>query len=178
MRINVCFNGKMDRKAIEELGGTVIDELENIPDVAIVDIPDDNDKTLKKFQKHTKVKHASKERWHKGHSDIPVTPEEKWVKGNSVSNSYPDYNTFGSYHHQLLNLKDFWDRGLTGKGMKIGLIDSAGVNNIWVPVKNGIVYDGTIPNYYYAHNSHSTSCAGILTGKPVYTGNPATKSSG
>jgi hypothetical protein len=178
MRINVRFNGKWDRKVIEDLGGTVIDELENIPDVAIVDIPDDDDKTFKKLQKHTKVKHTSKARWHKGHTDIPVIPEEKWAKGNSVSNSYPDYNTFGSYHHQALNLKDFWDRGLTGKGMKIGLIDSAGVNHIWLPVKNGIVYDSSIPDYYYAHNSHSTSCAGILTGKPVYTGNPATKSSG
>lgn len=161
MRITVCFYGQSDPAVIEELGGMVIDELEYIPEVLIVDVPDDE--TFEKVVNHSQIQHAEK---------------EKWIETSAVANSIPDYDNNRAYHHTILNLKDYWDRGFTGKGMKIGLVDSAGVNNIYVNITDGIAYDSTLPDYTYAFSNHSTACAGILVGRPVYTGNPTFKISG
>jgi hypothetical protein len=161
MRIIVTFYEQSDHKVIEELGGTIVDELEFIPEVVIADIPDEE--TFEKILSHSQVLHAEKERW---------------INVRSVTDSNPDFNNNRSWHLDVLNLKDYWDRGLTGKGMKIGLIDSAGVNSVFTPITDGIAYDSTVPDYYNAFSNHATACAGILIGRPVYTGNPVFKISG
>lgn len=129
MRIIVTFYEQSDHKVIEELGGTIVDELEFIPEVVIADIPDEE--TFEKILSHSQVLHAEKERW---------------INVRSVTDSNPDFNNNRSWHHDVLNLKDYWDRGLTGKGMKIGLIDSAGVNSVFTPITDGIAYDSTVPD--------------------------------
>jgi hypothetical protein len=170
MIVPVCFHGEADRKVIESLGGKIIDELENIPEVLMVEIPDDDDELLNKILEHSDVKHVTKV----SDGRIPTGHIGNRAELTAISNSVPPYiqNHEEAYQHMLLKMKDYWDRGLTGKGLKFGIIDASGTNHAYLPTTNGIKFDSNIPSYNYAMDSHGTECAYLGIGKPLYVALP------
>lgn len=187
IRVDVTFYDKADVTVIANLGGAVVDHLEFIPNVLIVQIPEDK---LEELRANPLVKAVDLEQWlpstgsafrpermgkviiesvdANSEEVIPdTTSDASWNKGHSINNAYPDYSVF-NYDKLYLRVKDFWDRGFTGKGIKVGVIDACGVNHMAIDVKDGIWYDPSFTNYTTQSNYHSTSCSYVLAGRPVF----------
>ncbi len=75
-----------------------------------------------------------------------------------------------TYAHSKLKVDDYWNRGITGKGVKIAVMDDAmGVHSA-LPVSGG--YACGAHTDYMGSNEHATHCAGIALGRNLQNGHP------
>jgi|SRR5699024_9577381 len=75
-----------------------------------------------------------------------------------------------TYAHAKLRVDDYWNRGITGKGIKIGIVDDGmGVHEA-LPVSGG--YACGEHSSYMGESEHATHCAGIALGRNLQNGQP------
>lgn len=80
-------------------------------------------------------------------------------------------NTTMTYTGADIKVLDFWERGITGKNVKIGIVDHGQAHHPALPVSGGIACL-THDTYYYAEGEHHTHCAGIALGRNLENGKP------
>lgn len=80
------------------------------------------------------------------------------------------YKTSVTYAHAKLRIDDYWNRGITGQGVKIGIVDDGIGTHDALPVSGGYAC-GKHTNYLQ-ENEHATHCAGIAAGRNLVNGKP------
>lgn len=75
-----------------------------------------------------------------------------------------------TYAHAKLKIDDYWIRGITGKNVKIGIVDDGIGTHDAVPVVGG--YACGAHTTYRQENTHATHCAGIAAGRNLKNGEP------
>jgi subtilisin family serine protease len=106
MNVIVSFYGKSEPDIIKLHGGSVVDELTGIPNLLIADIPDSALNSIKNG-KNIKSVSNSTTGWDRalGLEELPPVGEKY------------------AFSTQLIRCKDFWDRGIKGRGVKVGIMD-------------------------------------------------------
>lgn len=106
-------------------------------------------------------------------------PEIKLEKGDRATDWIPApedvynsdfYKTSVTYAHTKLRIDDYWNRGITGQGVKIGIVDDGIGTHEALPVSGGYAC-GKHTNYLQ-ENEHATHCAGIAAGRNLVNGKP------
>lgn len=159
MRAIIIFKVKSDPSIVTSIGGKVVDELNGIPKLLTVDITDEMACYL--------VEH---------HLIEGVYESKKFpIKRNST---YAKETSSFAWHLNALRVDDYWSRGLTGKGIKIGIIDHGVDHHYNVPLAGG--YDAQhpdTPDYFDTITNddnpqlgaHGTQTASCIVGK-LYKG--------
>lgn len=80
-------------------------------------------------------------------------------------------NSSVTYAHALLKIDDYWNRGITGKGIKIGIMDDGMGTHDALPISGG--YACGEHTTYMQENTHATHCAGIALARNLENGEPA-----
>ena len=75
-----------------------------------------------------------------------------------------------TYAHAKLKIDDYWNRGITGKGVKIGIVDDGVGTHDALPISGGYACGGHTT--YRQENNHATHCAGIALGRNLVNGKP------
>ena len=152
MRIIVLFKEKHDNSVIEAVGGTVLNELEAFPTLVIAEISEDKLEELK------------------AHPDILEVEEDQQLKGRAANSSAFTDPLNATYWWDMLQLRSYWDRGLTGKGVKVGILD-VGVNQHYQlkPLAGGINSHNNALRYDKDINGHGTGIAGVIAAYPYYS---------
>jgi minor extracellular protease Epr len=156
MRVLIVFKEQSDPSVVTELGGTVLHGLNGLPTLLIAEIPDDMKLTL---------------------SDHPsiVSVEEDILRSREDIELHANYKTQQSgyaYHLNTMRAMDYWERGLTGKGIKVAVMDSGIGRHYALPnLKGGIDLGSIVQDYMRddqigGGNGHGTRCAGLIGGKP------------
>lgn len=76
-----------------------------------------------------------------------------------------------TYAHAKLNIEDYWNRGITGKGIKIGIVDDGMEPHDAIDLAGG--YACGAHTTYLVEHYHSMHCAGIAAGRNLQNGEPA-----
>lgn len=80
-----------------------------------------------------------------------------------------------TYAHPKLKVDDYWNRGITGKGVKVGIVDDMMGLHDALPIAGGIAC-GRFTQYhatnYTQGSNHATHCAGIIGGRNLVNGQP------
>lgn len=71
-----------------------------------------------------------------------------------------------------LKIDDYWDRGITGKGIKIGIVDNGIATHDALPIASGIACQDLGDHYYVSEWFHGTHCSGIALGRNLKNGKP------
>ncbi len=79
-------------------------------------------------------------------------------------------NSTVTYAHARLKIDDYWNRGITGKGVKIAILDDAMGVHPALPVSGG--YACGAHTDYIGSNEHATHCAGIALARNLQNGLP------
>lgn len=75
-----------------------------------------------------------------------------------------------TYAHAKLRIDDYWNRGITGKGIKIGIVDDGMANHDAIPIAGG--YACGNHTSYMQEVEHPVHCAGIALGRNLVNGEP------
>lgn len=75
-----------------------------------------------------------------------------------------------TYAHAKLKIDDYWNRGITGEGIKIGIVDDGVGQHKALPIAGG--YACGEHTDYLNENEHATHCAGIAVGRNLVNGEP------
>lgn len=75
-----------------------------------------------------------------------------------------------TYAHAKLKIDDYWNRGITGQGVKIAAIDDAIFPHEALNIAGGYAC-GTLTSYI-GNSDHATHCAGIATARNLQNGQP------
>ncbi len=75
-----------------------------------------------------------------------------------------------TYAHAKLKIDDYWNRGITGKSVKIGIVDDGMGTHDALPIAGG--YPCGEHTTYMQENNHATHCAGIALGRNLANGQP------
>lgn len=76
-----------------------------------------------------------------------------------------------TYAHAKLKIDDYWNRGITGQGIKIGIVDDGMGTHPALPIAGG--YACGEHTTYMQENTHATHCAGIALARNIQNGEPA-----
>ncbi|MFB9981036.1 S8 family serine peptidase [Mesorhizobium kowhaii] len=83
------------------------------------------------------------------------------IAGEFITNDQP-------WHLEVINAKKCWPT-TTGKGIKIGVIDSEIAPNLpFLPIKDGLSFNPSAPNWYEGSDFHGTFCAAIIGCRPTH----------
>lgn len=159
MKIVLTFHETADASVVAALGGTVIDEVEFIPRIMIADIPETS---LPLLSIHPAICHYQ--------IDEGMSPPPDVVHAN-----YKAEQSAFAYQLNAIRVADYWERGLTGKGVKIAVIDTGGGTHYAVDLAGG--YDSnphpTLPLDWSRDDStttnnlgHGTRTVGTVCAKP------------
>lgn len=116
-------------------------------------------------------------------ADDPTHSEFKFVGTSLVeSKKARDYSwelinhdlekTTLTYGQERLKVDDYWDRGITGKGVKIGIVDNGISTHDSLPIVKGIACQDLGDQYYITEWFHGTHCSGIALGRNLKNGYP------
>lgn len=73
-----------------------------------------------------------------------------------------------SYAYDFMNIEEFHKRGYTGKGFKIGILDTGVQKHTNLKVTEGVnVYDSTKPWDYNLANNHGTMVTGVVNAQGI-----------
>lgn len=75
-----------------------------------------------------------------------------------------------TYAHAKLKVDDYWNRGVTGSGIKIGVVDDGMGTHPALPISGG--YACGKHTTYMQENRHATHCAGIALARNLKNGDP------
>lgn len=75
-----------------------------------------------------------------------------------------------TYAHARLKVDDYWNRGITGQGVKIGIVDDGMGTHPALPITGGLACGAHTT--YMQENQHATHCAGIALGRNLVNGQP------
>lgn len=76
-----------------------------------------------------------------------------------------------TYAHAKLKIDDYWDRAITGKGVKIGVIDNGIAAHDALPITKGLICQDL--KYLITKATHGTHCIGIALARNIKNGKPA-----
>lgn len=79
-------------------------------------------------------------------------------------------NTTVTYAHAKLKIDDYWNRGVVGSNIKIGIVDDGVGTHIALPIQGG--YACGKHTSYRQENEHATHCAGIALARNMKNGAP------
>lgn len=82
----------------------------------------------------------------------------------------PLEQTSVTYAHAHLKIDDYWNRGITGQGVKIGIVDDGMGTHPALPISGGLACGAHTT--YMQENQHATNCAGIALGRNLNNGEP------
>lgn len=157
MKAVITFKEYSNPSIVEEAGGVVDNVLQFIPRLLNADIT----QTM--------------------HDELIFHPEIQsitWMKDQveeRISGNYKTETATYGYHLNALRAMDYWDRGLTGKGVKVAVIDYAVGHNHAMDIAGGVSLVSPV-NYTqppsditsYLDQRHGTQCASLICGKPIY----------
>lgn len=156
---HVIFHNECDEKLIEEFGGVVTHPLNALPNLLIVQIPEEN------------------AQWLEGHYTVKKVHEpqhQETVK--HYTKNYAQQAASMGWHLERMRAKDYWDRGLTGKGIKVMNWDT-GIAPHWSIYPAGGIDAGNIVmgDWRYDPNveedTHGTCTLGLMIAKPFIYNN-------
>lgn len=75
-----------------------------------------------------------------------------------------------TYAHAKLKIDDYWNRDITGQGVKIGIVDDGMGTHPALPISGGLACGAHTT--YMQENAHATHCAGIALGRNLINGQP------
>jgi len=75
-----------------------------------------------------------------------------------------------TYAHAKLKIDDYWNRDITGQGIKIGIVDDGMGTHDALPISGG--YPCGEHTTYMQENDHATHCAGIALARNLQNGQP------
>lgn len=76
-----------------------------------------------------------------------------------------------TYAHAKLNIEDYWNRGITGQGIKFGIVDDGMEPHDAIDLAGG--YACGAHTTYLIEHYHAMHCAGIAAGRNLQNGEPA-----
>jgi hypothetical protein len=143
VKVIIHFKEESNPEVIRQIGAILHDPLESIPKLLIADVDEEQRRLLE------------------SHPDVESINDDKPMALH-WTDPYPN-----AFHVESLQEKSYHKRGLTGKGVKVGVIDT-GINPH---------YSLTIAGGYNGYNTsnsalrdtqgHGTACAGIIASKPA-----------
>lgn len=153
MRVTIKFKEQSDTRLVESVGGVVENELKNIPQLLLADLTNE---MIVNLMTHESIEHI-----------IPIKMEAE-----SELHGYTSDSNMFTHHLNVLRAKDYWDRGITGKGVKVGIIDyNVGYHHALTIAEGNQMGDSknwtVTPSTNAATVTHGTWCAGLVAGKPV-----------
>ncbi len=136
---------------------------------------------------------SSRTKWELGTGaskySLSIADDPQYANFKFVGKSYKESDKARDYswellHHDLekitlnymqakLKVEDYWDRGITGKGIKIGIVDNGVATHDALPVAGGIACHDLGDQYYITEWSHGTHCSGIALGRNLKNGQPS-----
>lgn len=112
-------------------------------------IADMNEETAREIKRNPSIESVERD----SNEDVDIENESGEV--------YATSNT--SYAFDLMNIQQFHKEGITGKGFKIGILDTGVQKHTNLKVTEGVnVYDSTLPWDNSLANSHGTLVAGVI----------------
>lgn len=79
--------------------------------------------------------------------------------------TFPD---FRPWHLQVVKAEQCWPN-TTGKGIKVGVIDSEIAPDLpYLPIKDGVSFNPNAPDWHGGSDFHGTFCAGIIACRPSH----------
>src|SRR5690625_3034888 len=143
----VTFDGQANKKLIEEVGGEVKREFSHLPNILVAKIPL---KSLEVIQSHPSVLYVE-------------VDEEDEEFDLASADTYEDL--VDMYSHELLKVGDFWDRGITGKGIKVAVMDGGCQPHVDLDIAGGFNAREPGKPYMVDASGHGTHVAGIIKSK-------------
>lgn len=154
MNYVITFRERTDIELIKSVNGKIISELKNIPRLVMVELTQE---MVDKLILNPEVQ------------AITPIPKEKDVElhGNFTSDAEKYV-----HHLTVMRATDYWERGITGKGVRVAVLDyNVGLHHALNLTGGSSLGD---PDHYtYTTNTtanviaHGTHCAGLVVGKPV-----------
>lgn len=77
-----------------------------------------------------------------------------------------------TYGAAMLNIDEYWTRGILGKGIKIGIVDDGMASHEATPISGGYAC-GPLTSYTSTTDTHPIHCAGIAMGRNLKNGKPS-----
>ncbi|EOH90322.1 S8 family peptidase [Enterococcus pallens] len=120
--------------------------------------------------------------------NLSIADDPKYTNFKFVGTSHKESNKARDYSWELidhdleqttltyaqakLRIDDYWDRGITGKGIKIGIVDNGVSTHDALPIAGGIACQDLGDPYYVSEWFHGTHCSGIALGRNLKNGQP------
>lgn len=162
MRAIISLKEGVSKEFITSMNVTVLNELSNIPRLIDIEAEQEalDDLYISEYVEHVTHEAELKQK-------IPVIDKNYKMETSSLT-----------WYYSALRVSDYWERGLTGKGIKVAILDYAIGNHYSLDISGGATFgenegvegDYTQPASYftdYRDRRHGTQCASLVGGKPI-----------
>ncbi len=95
-------------------------------------------------------------------TDWSPAPEDNYLDNYLKSST--------TYAHAKLKIDDYWNRGISGQGIKIGIVDDGMAKHDALPIAGGLACGKHTT--YMQETEHPAHCAGIALGRNLVNGQP------
>lgn len=158
-KVIILFKDKSDRKVVEDVGGVISNEINHLSRILIAEVPTNS---LSLLESNPLIKTVEK-------CSSSVAKPTINIKDINFFN----YNNFEK-EIEVMDVHNYWSRGLTGKGVNVAVIDSGvGHRDGILHVTGGYDINNPSGSGYTIDSSpvsHGTTVAYVLAGQPKKDG--------
>ncbi|MFD1675401.1 S8 family serine peptidase [Alicyclobacillus fodiniaquatilis] len=162
-KVIVTFKAASDPAIIEEVGGEIWNHLGTLPNILIADVPDDQVSILQQNAAISSVdidqQRAFKTHARRGPSGIHALGN---IAASTPSGQISAVGYFQNYPIAQLKLLEYHKRGITGKGVKVCVIDSGAQECSALKLAGGWNCLDNSPTGWTDIYWHGTACCGCV----------------
>ena len=138
----VKFKNKKDLDLVKKLNIEIIEEFDRIPGILGIEGKKEDIKKLEKMEQVASIEHDAQDEFD---DDVFLVSEQQ-----------------EEYSIEMLGVKKFWENGITGKGIKVAVLDGGGQLHEDLIYAGGVNIQNPNETIHSDYRDHGTHVAGII----------------